>query len=122
MRLIVDMNLSPDWADFLNNAGFEANHWSAIGNAQAPDPVIMAYAYAQNSIILTNDLDFSAILAASGGAAPSVIQIRAGELSVEAIGRQILAALEQMADALQSGALVTVEPAKLRLTLLPIQR
>ncbi len=122
MRLIVDMNLSPDWADFLNNAGFEADHWSAIGNAHAPDPVIMAYARSHEAIILTNDLDFSAILAASGRAAPSVIQIRAGDLSVEAIGKQILAALEQIADVLQSGALVTVEPAKMRLTLLPIHR
>jgi predicted nuclease of predicted toxin-antitoxin system len=122
MRIIIDMNLSPGWADFLNNKGFEASHWSVIGHANAADPLIMGYARQQNAVILTSDLDFGSILAASGGRAPSVVQIRSGDLSTENIGRQILAALVQTEDALNAGALVTVEPARMRLTWLPIER
>ncbi len=31
MKLLIDMNLSPRWAKFVADAGFEAAHWSAIG-------------------------------------------------------------------------------------------
>ena len=46
MKLIVDMNLSPRWADFLQRAGLDAVHWSHVGAADAPDVEIMAYAKA----------------------------------------------------------------------------
>ena len=29
MKLVVDMNLSPEWLPFLHAHGFEAVHWSA---------------------------------------------------------------------------------------------
>jgi hypothetical protein len=32
MKVLVDMNLSPEWIPTLNAAGFEAIHWSSIGN------------------------------------------------------------------------------------------
>lgn len=32
MKLIVDMNLSPRWVEFLAGAGIEAVHWSMIGD------------------------------------------------------------------------------------------
>jgi predicted nuclease of predicted toxin-antitoxin system len=41
MKIIIDMNLSPRWADFLSQNSFEAVHWSEIGLAGAPDAEIM---------------------------------------------------------------------------------
>ncbi len=120
MRLLIDMNLSPKWVAFLESAGFDAAHWSVIGNVNAPDPEIMPYAKAEGWIILTHDLDFGAILAASGGDAPSVVQVRADNLSTDAIGTTVVTALRAMAEALENGALVTVEPSKTRITVLPI--
>ena len=105
---------------FLEQAGFGAAHWSDVGVVSAPDSEIMAYAKANGWIILTHDLDFGAILAASGGDAPSVVQIRADNLSTDAIGSDVVAALNAMADALADGALVTVEPARARVSMLPI--
>lgn len=32
-RILVDMNLSPLWATFLVDHGFEAVHWSSVGDA-----------------------------------------------------------------------------------------
>ena len=114
------MNLSPKWVEFLADAGFEAVHWSTLGAANAPDPELMAYAVAKNYVILTHDLDFGAILAASGVSGPSVVQIRADDLSTSAIGHSIISVLQQAVDAIEAGGLVTVDPKRARITMLPI--
>jgi predicted nuclease of predicted toxin-antitoxin system len=67
MRLLVDMNLSPRWIKVLADADIEAAHWSILGANNAPDSQIMAYASTNNYVVLTHDLDFSAILAATHG-------------------------------------------------------
>lgn len=73
MKLLLDMNMSPRWRALLGTAGFEALHWSDAGAANAPDAEIMAFAKAQDWVVLTHDLDFSAILAATNGGKPSVV-------------------------------------------------
>ncbi len=121
MRLIIDMNLSPRWVTLLDNAGIEAVHWSTLGANNAPDSVIMAFAAANNFVVLTHDLDFSAILAATHGEKPSVVQIRAEDVSPGAIGAQVIAALRQMATELEEGALLTIDPNRTRMRVLPLQ-
>ena len=86
MKLLLDMNLSPRWVEFLTVEGFGAIHWSSVGAANATDATIMAYARANDCTVLTHDLDFSAILAATGGEKPSVVQIRSEDVSPETIG------------------------------------
>lgn len=122
MKLLVDMNLSPRWVGLLTGAGLEALHWSAVGAMNAPDREIMAYALANDFVVLTHDLDFSAILAATHGDKPSVVQLRADDVNPTTIGHQVLLALRQMEAELQEGALVTVEPNRTRLRVLPLQR
>lgn len=120
MKLIVDMNLSPRWIGLLLDAGIEAAHWSTLGEKNAPDSEIMAYASANNYVVLTHDLDFSAILATTHGEKPSVVQIRAEDVSPDVIGLQVIAALRQMATELENGALLTVDPNRTRMRLLPL--
>jgi predicted nuclease of predicted toxin-antitoxin system len=121
MKLLVDMNLSPRWIGVLVDAGIEAAHWSTLGASSAPDSEIMAYAKAHDFVVLTHDLDFGAILAATHGDKPSVVQIRADDVSPDVIGTQVLAALRQMASELAEGALLTVDPNRTRLRVLPLQ-
>jgi len=121
MKLLIDMNLSPRWVGVLFDAGIESVHWSALGAHDATDSQIMAYARANDYVVLTHDLDFSAILAATHGEKPSVVQIRAGDVSPEVIGKQVVAALRQMASDLEDGALLTVDPSRTRLRVLPLQ-
>jgi predicted nuclease of predicted toxin-antitoxin system len=120
MKLIVDMNLSPQWVRLLVDSGIPSEHWSTIGAANTPDCEIMAYASANGFVVLTHDLDFGAILAATHGEKPSVVQIRADDVSLGAIGNQVVLALLQMAPELEEGALVTVDPKRTRLRLLPL--
>jgi len=81
----------------------------------------MAYARANEYVVLTHDLDFSAILAATHGEKPSVVQIRAEDVSPDVIGRQVIRALRQMASELEEGALLTVDTNRTRLRVLPLE-
>ena len=96
-------------------------HWSTVGRVDAPDIEIMAYAAAPDYIVLTHDLDFSSVLAATQGTKPSVVQIRSDNLSPAAIGEPLIAALRQMAAEFATGALVTVDPGRMRLHVLPLR-
>jgi predicted nuclease of predicted toxin-antitoxin system len=120
VKLLIDMNLSPDWLDFLRASGIEAAHWAVVGEPDAPDVDIVAYA-AKDYVILTHDLDFGAILAATNGAKPSVVQFRAGDLSPATIGRHLIDALRRTEADLEQGALLTIEPGRARIRLLPLR-
>jgi predicted nuclease of predicted toxin-antitoxin system len=119
MKLLIDMNLSPDWVRFLSSAGVNAVHWSSIGAAYAPDTEIMAYACADDCVVLTQDLDFSTILALTKVQKPSVVQIRSEDLDPNNIGKLVLSALVEGKASLESGALLTVDSKRTRLRLLP---
>ncbi len=120
MKLLVDMNLSPRWVSLLADAVIAAAHWCDAGAHNATDSEIMEYARANGCIVLTHDLDFGAILAATQGTKPSVVQIRSADVSPEAIGKPVIAALRQMASELEQGALITIDPQHARLRVLPL--
>jgi predicted nuclease of predicted toxin-antitoxin system len=122
MKILIDMNLSPAWAKTLKDAGFDAIHWSEFGLATAPDPEILAAASKNRFIILTNDLDFGAALVLSNQDKASVVQIRSDDLRPAVIGGLVCKALCQMKVELETGALLTIEPARTRLRLLPLQK
>lgn len=79
----------------------------------------MAYARLNGFIVLTNDLDFGNLLAWSGEDQPTVVQIRAQYLRVDAVGQQVRQALEQIVDLQAPGALVTVQEQRNRVRILP---
>lgn len=76
MRLLIDMNLTPRWVPFLQNAEHEAVHWSSVGSNSAKDGEICDYARRNAYVLLTNDLDFPQILAHTRQNAPGVILLR----------------------------------------------
>lgn len=122
MKLLVDMNLSPRWIPFLTNQGLDAVHWSSLGEATASDTQIMEFAAQRGFVVVTHDLDFSAILAATQGRKPSVVQIRMDDIGLQSAGPRVTAALKQTESELQQGALLTVEQHRTRIRSLPIRR
>lgn len=90
MKVLIDMNLSPIWEEYLITNGYEAIHWIRVGAPNAPDKLIFEYARNHNYIVFTNDLDFGAILAATNAEAPSVFQVRTQDLSPDYIGDKVI--------------------------------
>ncbi len=121
MDLVIDCNLSPDWAQALAAKGYRAQHWTRIGDPRASDAQIMAWAREHQAVVLTADLDFSDLLAAGLFTGPSVIQLRADDLAPSALLLQVVAAIEQFTAELRSGALLSIDPAKARARLLPLR-
>ena len=81
----------------------------------------MTYARTNDFVVLTHDLDFSTILAATNGNKPSVVQIRAENVSPDVLGNKVIMAIKQMAPELEAGALLTIDARHTRLRVLPLQ-
>ena len=122
MKVLVDMNLSPRLVALLSEAGFEAAHWSQVGQTTAPDAEIKAHAKIHGFLVLTHDLDFSAILASTNADKPSVVRIRAIDLTPENLVGPVVKGLRQCEQALADGALLTIDAIRLRLRLLPLNK
>ncbi len=122
MKLLIDMNLSPAWVETLSRAGFDSVHWSAVGDPRAKDRDVLQWARANDRILLTHDLDFGALLAASGSAGPSVFQVRARDISPAHLGPMVCEALRQYSSHLKMGALVSLDETTRRARMLPLWR
>jgi predicted nuclease of predicted toxin-antitoxin system len=122
VKLLVDMNLSPSWVDRLARHGFEAVHWSTVGAATASDNEILAYAHRHNLVLITNDLDFSAILAAGAADGPSVMQIRSQDLLSDVVVGTVAKALDAHREDIERGALLSIDEAGTRVRVLPLRR
>lgn len=116
------MNLSPSWVERLARHGFEAVHWSTIGAATAPDVEILTWANEHDSVVITNDLDFSAILAAGAVDGPSVVQLRTQDLLSEGAARIVARALDAHREDIERGALLSIDEAGTRVRVLPLRR
>ena len=122
MRIVVDMSLSPRWIAELSDAGLQAIHWSQVGAMNAPDSAILQWARDNDYVVLTHDLDFSAILAATQSDAPSVVQVRGQNVLPSVMAPTVIAAMRQFGAELERGALVLVSPGRQRVRILPLRR
>ena len=120
MKILIDMNLPPRWVQVFAEAGWGAVHWSQVGATTASDREIMAWARKYGHMVFTHDLDFSALLAATQEEGPSVIQVRTQNILPEAIGNLVINALDQFQDELEKGAIITIDPVRARVRILPL--
>ncbi|HEV7485871.1 MAG TPA: DUF5615 family PIN-like protein [Thermoanaerobaculia bacterium] len=100
----------------------EAEHWSALGDPKATDRVIMDFAHRHQMVVFTHDLDFGAILTLTQAVGPSVIQVRSKDPVPDVIGVLVASAIIEHAAHLTAGALLTIEPDRMRVRILPITR
>lgn len=122
MKFLIDMNLSPRWCGILQAEGWDSVHWSQVGNASASDHEVMRRALAQQRIVLTHDLDYGAMLAATQAIAPSVVQVRTQDVRPQTLARLLIPILRRYEKKLVAGALLVVDEAKSRIRLLPLSR
>jgi predicted nuclease of predicted toxin-antitoxin system len=120
IKILIDMNLSPDWVPLLQRAGWSAVHWSTVGEPRATDREIMSWAAANCHVVFTHDLDFGTILALTHRTGPSVLQVRSRDVLPDRLGKLVVAAVRQHETDLESGALVVVDESRQRVRILPI--
>ena len=116
------MNLSPAWIPFLQQHGHEAMHWSAVGDPRAGDQFVLTWARERDFVVLTHDLDFGAILAATGWNAPSVVQVRTQNVLPDAAGPGVVNLINAHEPALSAGAIVVLDETSARIRILPLPR
>jgi len=120
MNLILDMNISPKLVTLLSQKKIDSQHWCTIGKSDAKDSEIMEYAKKSDSIVVTYDLDFTAILSHTKGGKPSVIQIRKQGLQLEVLAELLAAAASQWKTELDKGAILSLDTKRIRVRLLPL--
>jgi len=121
MKLLLDMNLSPAWGAVFSAQGWEARHWMNVGAATAMDSEIMEWARVEGYVVVTHDLDFSAILAATQARAPSVIQLRGQDIVPGVVGDMLISIIRRYNGMLARGAILTVDLPRSRIRMLPLE-
>ncbi len=120
MKFLADMGISPITVNFLYNLGYDAIHLHTLGLDQLPDSAILEKARFEDRIILTHDLDFGELTAASGASLPSVIVFRLRNMQPGYVNGYLHSIILQYAKVLENGAIISVTEGLIRVRNLPI--
>ena len=120
MRLLLDQGTPRTAAALLRAAWFDAVHTAEAGLATAEDREILQRAVENNSVVVTLDADFHALLARSQAVVPSVIRIRIEGLRAEEFSQLVQQVISQSSADLEEGAMVSVREYEIRIRRLPV--
>ena len=116
MKLLLDQGLTQSAATLLKEAGIDTIHVAEIGLSAADDINILQKARDDGRVVVTLDADFHALLALSAAMSPSVIRIRIERLRAQALTDLLLTVLGEVAEELEQGFVMTVEPGRVRMS------
>ena len=120
MRFLADMGVSRRVVDSLRDQGHDVTHLRDEGLQRLPNGEIFAKAVAEKRFVITFDLDFGEIIAASQGQLTSVSLFRLRDASSERVIERLSRVLEQSSGPLMDGAIVVVDDTRHRVRHLPI--
>jgi len=120
MKFLADMGISPKTVSFLKSNGYNAVHLHEQGLERMADSDILNKALIENRVVLTHDLDFSDLMAASGGHLPSVIIFRLHNMKFERVNCCLTEIITRHGNMLEKGSVITVREGKTRVRKLPI--
>ena len=122
LKFVADVHISPITVSSLQEAGYQIRRVTDFIPANSSDKQIVELAIQKASVIVTQDLDFSAIIAQSGMIKPSVISLRVGNAKPQTIAVILKTILPLIEKDLISGSIVSVEETEFRVRKLPIIR
>ncbi len=122
MKILIDMNLSPEWVEVFARHGLIAVHWSTAGDPRAEDPVLMQWARDNGYVVFTHDLDFGTLLALTQAESPSAIQVRTQDVTPRHLEAMVISALRKYEALLEAGALIVLDEGQSRVRILPLSK
>jgi predicted nuclease of predicted toxin-antitoxin system len=120
VRFLIDNSLSPRLASLLGELGHDAVHLRSFGKQDAEDLEVFEIAASQDRVIVAQDTDFGAIIAARRSTKLSLTLFRREDHSTEgsfAIPRDNLSTIEHD---LSAGAIVVIDDTRIRVRALPL--
>lgn len=114
------MNISPQTVAVLRGQGWDVVRVSEVMPARATDAEILELARQNQRVVVTQDLDFSALLAVSGFDSPSVVTLRMTFSDPETITDRLQDVLPQIEDDLRQGCVASVDDVSVRVRRLPV--
>ena len=121
LRFLADMNISPQTVNALAAEGMDIIRVPNLLPANASDESILSLARQQERVVITQDMDFSALLALGGHDQPSLVTLRLLNTNPEVVSQRLRQVLPQTEAALRAGCAVTIEDHTVRVRQLPIQ-
>ena len=111
MKLLIDTCISGTVRDALQAAGHDAL-WTGDWPQDPGDDEILDHAHQENRILITLDKDFGELAVVHGRPHSGIIRLV--NWSTQQQANTSLLILERYSTALESGAIVTVEPGRIR--------
>ena len=121
MKFIADIHISPQTVESLAERGYIINRVNEFISFNAKDEEILDLALREESTIITQDLDFSSLLAKRGMSKPSVITLRINIVKPDRVTKILEMILPQIESELNRGSVVIVEEDRIRIRKLPIE-
>ncbi len=122
MKFLIDNALSPLFAEILRDRGHDAVHVREYDMQAEKDLIIFERAAQEVRVIVSADTDFGAHLAARRSGKPSFVLFR-GRMSrrPQILAELFLSHLPSFEVSLSRGAVVVIEPSRIRIRDLPIK-
>jgi predicted nuclease of predicted toxin-antitoxin system len=121
VRFLANMNISPKTVTALRQQGWEIIRLSDLLPVDATDEEVLELARREDWVVITQDLDFSTLVALSGYDRPSLITLRLSVSDPETVTQRLLEVLPQIEQFLRKGCAVTIEDIAVRVRHLPIR-
>ena len=120
MRYLADVHISPIAIGALRAEGYEIFRVTEFLPPTATDRELVDLARREGAVLITADLDFSALIATSGEMSPSLVSLRLAFPTPHRVTTVLEQALPRIQPELERGAIVSISDASIRVRRLPI--
>ncbi|XWK86384.1 MAG: DUF5615 family PIN-like protein [Phormidium sp.] len=121
LRFIADVHISPLTVTSLQQQGYDILRSTDLLPATAADREILELARIEGRIVITQDLDFSMLIALGSYNQPSLITLRLSSAKPDVVTQRLLQIIPQLEEELREGSALTVDDNSVRIRKLPIR-
>ena len=115
------MNVSPSTVADLVSDGMDIVRVSSLLPVSASDKEILDLARSEGRVVITHDVDFSALLALGGYDRPSLITLRLLDTDPDLVTHRLRQVLPKIEASLCKGSVITIDDKSVRVRELPIR-